>query len=64
MVEDVSVEVYGVERKEKEQSGYIISEEGKRFKVRLHDDRVNPTVSVKCDVVIDGLRWAEPDSLD
>ena len=34
---------------------YIISEEGKRFKLRLDDERVNPTVSLSCRLRIDGL---------
>ena len=55
LVDDVAVEVYGPVSKEKEQSGYIISEEGKRFKLRVYDDRVNPTVSLSCELFIDGI---------
>lgn len=42
LVEDVAVEVYGVESKEKEQSGYIISEEGNDSKLSC-----SATISVR-----------------
>ena len=55
LVENVAVEVYGVDSKEKEQSGYIISEENKHFTIRVHDGRRNPTDSLTCRLDIDGV---------
>ena len=48
-----------MEKKENEQSGYIISEEGKRFMVKVYDDRVNPTVSLSWRLSIDGERYVK-----
>lgn len=55
LVEDEAAEAYGVERKEKEVSGYIVSEENKHFAIRVHDERKNPTNSLICRLRIDGI---------